>query len=363
MNRSLSARAFTKGQGIFFRQGEYNPDSHSGRELLAHELTHVLQQGGGVRLKAADDDDQKKDEMHTVATPDNPQDSEFATAAPSIQCDFAIEPPHPVTTETPLTPAQAQEAIRYNTIKLGAGGAALIGQLRDVLGISADPPLIDEDFANAVARWQQANGLGQDGKLGPDTAAPLFRELRAEGLSGEARTLASLVRRGRVRTGPTYTPHGVLNMPRTAGQHMPFALAATFDHDPDNGIFASCCEVRQELSWDAASAASMNALTGSPRPHAGFPAAQPVDTLIEDREVTDTQRYGHRRGFGGGVAGNRYVNAAGDLDMANGTTFQGHDDPHGPPAARGAWTFRLSVVDVCNENRRIGGTDTITLNW
>jgi hypothetical protein len=44
MNRSLSAKAFTTGKDIYFRQGEYNPGSSSGRELLAHELTHVVQQ-------------------------------------------------------------------------------------------------------------------------------------------------------------------------------------------------------------------------------------------------------------------------------------------------------------------------------
>src|SRR5262249_44937720 len=48
LNRSLSARAFTTGQDIYFRQGEYNPGSAGGRELLAHELTHVVQQDPAV---------------------------------------------------------------------------------------------------------------------------------------------------------------------------------------------------------------------------------------------------------------------------------------------------------------------------
>jgi Domain of unknown function (DUF4157) len=48
LNRDLSARAFTTGQDIFFRQGAYQPASSDGRELIAHELTHVVQQGGGV---------------------------------------------------------------------------------------------------------------------------------------------------------------------------------------------------------------------------------------------------------------------------------------------------------------------------
>jgi hypothetical protein len=46
LNRSLHSRAFTTGQDVFFKQGEYNPQSRAGQELLAHELTHVVQQTG-----------------------------------------------------------------------------------------------------------------------------------------------------------------------------------------------------------------------------------------------------------------------------------------------------------------------------
>lgn len=48
LNRKLNARAFATGQDIFFRQGAYNPGSSVGRELMAHELTHVVQQKGDV---------------------------------------------------------------------------------------------------------------------------------------------------------------------------------------------------------------------------------------------------------------------------------------------------------------------------
>ena len=44
LNRELSAKAFTTGQDIFFRESEYNPSSDSGKKLIAHELTHVMQQ-------------------------------------------------------------------------------------------------------------------------------------------------------------------------------------------------------------------------------------------------------------------------------------------------------------------------------
>jgi hypothetical protein len=46
LSRAVSARAFTAGQDIFFRRGEYDPASAGGRLLLAHELTHVVQQRG-----------------------------------------------------------------------------------------------------------------------------------------------------------------------------------------------------------------------------------------------------------------------------------------------------------------------------
>jgi hypothetical protein len=357
LNRMVNARAFTSSQHIFFREGEYNPESDSGRELLAHELTHVLHQGGGLLRKPTDCG------RSSVRTPEEGgEESERQTAVPAIQADFAIAPPNPTAEAKLLTASQVAEAIKYNEIKLARAGADLIRQLRDVLGISPDPPDIDEDLANAIASWQAANNLTQDGKLGPNTAAPLFRELRAEGLTGEATALANLIRRGRVRTGPTYAPHGVVAAPAGAGRHVAFALAATFDNDPANGIFASCCEVRQEISWDATMGASF-AATGNPVPHAGFPAAHPADTLIEDRDATNTVRYGHRAGFGGGVAGNRYLNAAGNLDQANGVTFDGHDDPHMFAADTGRMRFRISVIDVCNENKQIGGTDTITINW
>lgn len=44
MNRELGARAFTVGSDIYFNKGEYRPETTKGKKLLAHELTHVVQQ-------------------------------------------------------------------------------------------------------------------------------------------------------------------------------------------------------------------------------------------------------------------------------------------------------------------------------
>jgi len=47
MNRQIGARAFTHGNDIYFNRGEYRPETPNGQFLLAHELTHTVQQGGG----------------------------------------------------------------------------------------------------------------------------------------------------------------------------------------------------------------------------------------------------------------------------------------------------------------------------
>ena len=47
MNQDIQAQAFTHGQDIYFNSGKYSPDTNEGKSLLAHELTHVVQQRGG----------------------------------------------------------------------------------------------------------------------------------------------------------------------------------------------------------------------------------------------------------------------------------------------------------------------------
>lgn len=51
MNRQLNARAFTNGSDVYFNKGEYNPQSAGGKHLLAHELTHAVQQGSVGRIQ------------------------------------------------------------------------------------------------------------------------------------------------------------------------------------------------------------------------------------------------------------------------------------------------------------------------
>ncbi|WP_062056999.1 DUF4157 domain-containing protein [Aquimarina longa] len=62
MNKDLGAQAFTHGNDIYFNQGKYNTNSTSGQHLLAHELTHTVQQG------ASKPSVQKVDEATTEVT-------------------------------------------------------------------------------------------------------------------------------------------------------------------------------------------------------------------------------------------------------------------------------------------------------
>jgi hypothetical protein len=51
MNKELHAEAFTHGSDVYFNEGKYNPGSSEGKQLLAHELTHVVQQTGAKTLQ------------------------------------------------------------------------------------------------------------------------------------------------------------------------------------------------------------------------------------------------------------------------------------------------------------------------
>ncbi len=49
--RDINAKAFTVGKNVVFGSGQYSPDTNGGKQLLAHELTHVVQQNKGLLLQ------------------------------------------------------------------------------------------------------------------------------------------------------------------------------------------------------------------------------------------------------------------------------------------------------------------------
>jgi Domain of unknown function (DUF4157) len=53
--RDVNANAYTVGHDIVFGKGRFAPRTHSGRRLIAHELTHVVQQPEGIKRKLFSD--------------------------------------------------------------------------------------------------------------------------------------------------------------------------------------------------------------------------------------------------------------------------------------------------------------------
>ncbi|MGB1254077.1 MAG: eCIS core domain-containing protein, partial [Candidatus Promineifilaceae bacterium] len=67
LSQDLNARAFTTGNNIAFNSGEYNPGTPDGDRLLAHELTHTVQQG------AAGDLSRQTIQRKAIPLPEPPQ--------------------------------------------------------------------------------------------------------------------------------------------------------------------------------------------------------------------------------------------------------------------------------------------------
>jgi hypothetical protein len=76
--KSLRAHAFARDQHIYFAPGRYQPESSAGRHLLAHELTHTLQQRQGGPASVAD-----TVQRRALAGPTLPAGAAPATAGPA----------------------------------------------------------------------------------------------------------------------------------------------------------------------------------------------------------------------------------------------------------------------------------------
>ncbi|GAA2724048.1 eCIS core domain-containing protein [Cellulomonas aerilata] len=87
---AVDAHAYTVGSNVVFQRGRYDPGSTEGRTMLAHELTHVVQQrsgpvdgtptGGGVRVSSPSD----RFEREAAATAERAMSAPAPTAAPTV---------------------------------------------------------------------------------------------------------------------------------------------------------------------------------------------------------------------------------------------------------------------------------------
>ncbi|MCU0797071.1 MAG: RHS repeat-associated core domain-containing protein, partial [Akkermansiaceae bacterium] len=127
-----------------------------------------------------------------------------------------------------------------------------------------------------------------------------------------------------------------------------FKVDAQFKQ-PDCG----CCEVRQYLKWSEGAKPNNPAFDGEDfKP----------DTFYEDRDA-DGGRYGHRnqpaqRGFDAYYDINERDKRV--PNQKDGENYEGKDAPN--TDGGGKWTFKVVVIDVCNNNAEIA-SKTATIDW
>ena len=96
LSQQLQAKAFTVGNDIFFKDGEYNPGSSQGQQLISHELTHVVQQGASTpnlqgKMTVNDPNDQYESEADSVAESVMNSPDEGASAQRQVEEEEGLE--------------------------------------------------------------------------------------------------------------------------------------------------------------------------------------------------------------------------------------------------------------------------------
>ena len=87
--RAVNARAYTVGQNIVFASGEYRPGARGGRQLLAHELAHTIQQSGSplcLQRACADLDTKFRSRQQTRAAVGDPLMTDPCRSLNPIDC-------------------------------------------------------------------------------------------------------------------------------------------------------------------------------------------------------------------------------------------------------------------------------------
>jgi len=98
--KAVNAHAYTVGSNVVFQRDKYDPTSSDGKLMLAHELTHVIQQrngpvdgsptGGGIQVSDPGDRFEREASANAERVMSGPSAAPVQTsAAPSIQRDEA----------------------------------------------------------------------------------------------------------------------------------------------------------------------------------------------------------------------------------------------------------------------------------
>jgi len=169
MTRELSAEAFTHGRDIYFSEGKYAPDSLRGKRLLAHELTHVVQQGAArqklppetVRQSNAAKDKPLPDPRDTSAVEAEAQTAQTVqevTAATKEQKKAETQPD-----EAPsATPPTAQPHAAGSTVPAPSASPAATAPAAE--GAAEDAPETERPTTKEASAEQRTAGIATGAK-------------------------------------------------------------------------------------------------------------------------------------------------------------------------------------------------------
>lgn len=307
--RDVRAHAYTVGHNIVFGSGRFTLRTYAGRRLIAHELTHVVQQSGSDGFVRG-----QRDTQRGVPSIFYPAHGLAAHGGTILQRDLALELTNPNPQEVDLTAGQIRDAIKFNRRRYDEENTRLI---QDVVGAS-QTGVFDEDTIRLIARYQDDFGLTPvDGKVGPDTFDQLTSELQAENVGDQTCLTMFNV------TDPTNPLDIRVAGPGLADIFSRFNMTARFSPHCNCADF----EYRQFIcgSVDRTQAGvvtNMNNVFSIPG--GGLPQCP---GWVEDGNTTQPQngRYGHRNHTA--RVNNRYLDDTGAVDMANGCRFEGFDVP------------------------------------
>jgi Domain of unknown function (DUF4157) len=161
--RALSARALTVGRDIAFAPGEYAPGSAEGTRLLAHELTHTIQQDGADRTPRR---------WARISEPDDPSEREADRVADEALSGRVIDPPTVSVSEAlqraPVPQKHAQPVIQIVTENIVTEEWLKIQGYRLVSGPVWPQHWVNPETHDEVWRIRQA----KDTDKSPDPAPP-----------------------------------------------------------------------------------------------------------------------------------------------------------------------------------------------
>jgi hypothetical protein len=149
--RAVNAHAYTVGHHIVFGAGQYAPSTRAGEQLLAHELTHVVQHGVGSEGAA---------EGRTLSHPADPSEREAETVAARVMSGRPVRVSQPVDAAVQGLGLGEGLAIGAGAVGVGVGIAALFGAFSGKNNCAATHTIPDDTY-NAIGQaWTQSGHGG-----------------------------------------------------------------------------------------------------------------------------------------------------------------------------------------------------------